>query len=82
MRFWGRYPHPHVQACERHGKAAATLAGDIETAKLSMKRGFRLVSYGYDIGLLQGSLATGVKACRDWVDGNPSATGRGQKGTY
>jgi len=57
-----------VEACEKHGKAAATLSGDVETAQQSMDRGFRMLSYGYDIGLLQNSLTMGIDACRDYKE--------------
>ena len=69
----GQFDHPALQngiddiidACEKHGKAAATLAGDVETAKQGLDRGFRMMSYGYDIGLLQSSLTHGIDQCRE-----------------
>lgn len=64
--------HPSMQAgidalldaCEKHGKAAACLAGDAATAIDWAKRGFRMISYGYDIGLMSRALADGIAHVR------------------
>lgn len=53
-----------VAACARHGKFAACMAPTVETAQDWMARGFRMVSYGYDIGLLADRLREGLSAIR------------------
>ncbi len=68
----GQTEHPTMQAgidailsaCESHGKAAACLAGSIDTANDWIERGFRMVSYSYDIGLLAGALRSGIDAIK------------------
>ena len=54
-------------ACEQHGKAAACLAGNVDTGIEWVKRGFRMVSYSFDIGLLGGALAGGIEQIREGV---------------
>ena len=69
----GDTAHPTMQAgidtilaaCEHHGKAAACLAGDVATGQDWVRRGFRMVSYSYDIGLMTAALADGIKSIRD-----------------
>jgi len=64
--------HPTMQAgidailgaCEAHGKAAACLAGDVATGIEWVKRGFRMVSYSYDIGLMKSALSSGINDIR------------------
>ena len=64
----GQTGHPTMQAgidrilaaCEQHGKAAACLAGDVATGRDWVRRGFRMVSYSYDIGLLGAALRSGI----------------------
>ena len=64
----GQTGHPTMQAaidrlleaCEQHGKPAACLAPDPVTGADWVRRGFRMISVSYDIGLLQGALATGI----------------------
>jgi len=53
-----------VAAAERNGKAAGFLATSIEMAREWRKKGFRCLSYGSDIGLLQTALAEGITALR------------------
>lgn len=61
--------HPKVQAgidallaaCDSNGKAAACLAGDAATGIEWARRGFRMISVGYDIGLLTAALAGGIR---------------------
>ncbi|MEL7157318.1 MAG: aldolase/citrate lyase family protein [Actinomycetota bacterium] len=53
-----------LAACETHGKAAACLAGSVDIGRDWIKRGFRMVSYSYDIGLLTAALAEGIEALR------------------
>ena len=72
----GQTDHPTMQAgidtileaCEKHGKAAACLAGDVATGRDWVRRGFRMVSYGYDIGLLRSALAAGIEQIRSGED--------------
>jgi 2-keto-3-deoxy-L-rhamnonate aldolase RhmA len=64
----GQFNHPQLQgaidrivaACNANGKAAACLAGDAATGKAWMERGFRMVSYSYDIALLSSALKAGI----------------------
>ena len=64
----GDFEHPKLQggidsilaACEKHGKSAACLVGNVEQGKAWMKRGFRMVSYFYDIGLMTEALRSGI----------------------
>ena len=73
MGIPGQFDHPDFQAaidtiiaaCDKHGKAAGLLAPDIEWGKDWIDRGFRFVSYSYDIGLLGGALSGGISALRD-----------------
>lgn len=68
----GDTSHPTMQAgidrilaaCENHGKAAACLAADVETGIDWVRRGFRMVSYSYDIGLLKSALSEGIEQIR------------------
>lgn len=72
----GQTDHPTMQrgidtilaACEQHGKAAACLAGDVETGIDWVRRGFRMVSYNYDIGLMKSALSAGIAAIRDGAE--------------
>ena len=65
--------HPTMQAgidtilaaCEMHNKTAACLAGDVATGIEWVKRGFRMVSYSYDIGLMKAALAGGINQIRE-----------------
>lgn len=69
----GQTDHPTMQAgidrilaaCEQHNKAAACLAGSVEIGQDWVRRGFRMVSYSYDIGLLTSALAEGIEQIRD-----------------
>ncbi|MBN8996399.1 MAG: hpch/hpai aldolase [Rhizobiales bacterium] len=53
-----------VDAATRHGKAAGFLATSIDMARAWRKKGFRCISYGSDVGLLQGALGEGIAALR------------------
>lgn len=72
----GQTDHPSMQAgidailgaCEQHGKAAACLAGDVQTGIDWARRGFRMVSYSYDIGLMTSALAAGIDQIRGGAD--------------
>ncbi len=82
----GQTDHPTMQAgidtilgaCEAHGKAAACLAGDVDTANDWISRGFRMVSYSYDIGLLGGALRSGINAINDRAINDRATTGKDQ----
>ncbi len=50
--------------CQRLGKTAACMTPDLVTAKAWQKRGFRMISYSYDTGLLQAGLRAGIDALR------------------
>ena len=57
-----------LEACEQHDKAAACLAGDVATGIEWVKRGFRMVSYNYDIGLMKSALSAGIIDIQKGVD--------------
>lgn len=69
----GQTDHPKMQAgidkllaaCEQHGKAAACLAGNADIGRDWVRRGFRMVSYSYDIGLLTAALTAGIEQLRE-----------------
>lgn len=69
----GQTGHPRIAAavtdllesCRRHGKFAACMAPTVEIARDWLAQGFRMVSYGYDVGLLQGALGAGIGALRE-----------------
>ncbi len=69
----GQFDHPKMQAgidriveaSERQGKAAASLAPNPEWGEDLLGRGYRMMSYGYDIGLFGGSLTAGIQSLRD-----------------
>lgn len=66
----GNIGHPQVQAgidrilqaCERNGRTPGCVAMDVAQAREWMARGFRMVSYSYDIALLGGALKAGIQA--------------------
>ena len=68
----GQFDRPEIQTgidrllatCRDHGKFAACMAPTVETAQEWMGRGFRMVSYSYDIGLMGGALAAGLGRLR------------------
>ena len=53
-----------VAACNKHGKAAGFLAGDVATAIAWRAKGFRCLAYGTDVALFRGALAQGMNALR------------------
>ena len=61
-----------LDACDTHGKAAACLAGSVDTGIEWVQRGFRMVSYSYDIGLMTGALKEGIEQIRSGVADNGS----------
>ncbi len=72
MGLAGQFDHPELQraidtiveAAERHGKAAASLAPNPEWGESLLDRGYRMMSYGYDIALFANSLAEGIADLR------------------
>ena len=68
----GQFDHPRykaavkavVKACERNGKAAGFLCGDVKTGKRYLDWGFRILAYGVDSGLFQGALKAGIDGLR------------------
>jgi 2-keto-3-deoxy-L-rhamnonate aldolase RhmA len=68
----GQFDQPVIQngidrmlkACRKHGKFAACMAPTLDTAREWMGRGFRMVSYSYDIGLMADRLREGLSALR------------------
>lgn len=68
----GQFDHPELQrgidaiveAAERHGKAAASLAPTPQWGYDLMERGYRMMSYSYDIGLFTESLGAGIEGLK------------------
>ena len=68
----GQFERPEIQStinrltatCKKLGKTAACMAPTLELAKDWQKRGFRMISYSYDTGLLQDGLRTGIEALK------------------
>ncbi|MBV9783192.1 MAG: hypothetical protein JO264_05175 [Acidisphaera sp.] len=72
MGITGQFDHPDflaaaatlADACAKHGKPAGILAGTVAMAEAFRARGFRCLSYGTDIGLLQSALSAGLAHLR------------------
>ena len=68
----GQFDSPQIQltidrllsTCKNLGKTAACMAHTMELAKDWQERGFRMISYSYDTGLLQESLRNGIQELR------------------
>lgn len=68
----GQVDHPDMQAAidkiarcaEKHGKFAACLAVDPQTARDWRRRGFRMISCNYDVGLMQAALVDFIGVAR------------------
>ncbi|MCC7274251.1 MAG: aldolase [Alphaproteobacteria bacterium] len=68
----GQFDHPRfkaavkklVKACERNGKPAGFLCGDVKTGRRFLDQGFRMLAYGVDSGLFQQALKTGIDGLR------------------
>ncbi|MGQ0675337.1 MAG: HpcH/HpaI aldolase family protein [Rhodospirillales bacterium] len=64
----GQFDHPRyraavgrlLKACDRHGKSAGFLCGDVETGRRYLDWGFRMLCYGTDIAVFQSALAAGI----------------------
>jgi len=72
MGIPGKFDHPDfvaaidtvLAACRKHEKPAGFLAPNVDWGRAWMARGFRMVSYSYDIGLLGGALNAGISALK------------------
>lgn len=53
-----------VATCRKHGKTAACMAPTLDIATEWQSRGFRMISYSYDTGLLQNGLRSGIDVLR------------------
>jgi 2-dehydro-3-deoxyglucarate aldolase/4-hydroxy-2-oxoheptanedioate aldolase len=53
-----------LAACRANGKFAACMAPSVAVGRDWMARGFRMVSYSYDVGLLQAHLSEGIAALK------------------
>jgi 2-dehydro-3-deoxyglucarate aldolase/4-hydroxy-2-oxoheptanedioate aldolase len=68
----GQFGRPEIQngidaivaSCRRHGKTPACMAPSIAEAHDWMARGFRMVSYSYDMGLMVDRLREGLTALK------------------
>lgn len=68
----GQFTHPRfldavervLQACRRHDKIPAFMAGDVENGKTLLAQGFRMLAYGGDIWLYQQAVRQGVDALK------------------
>ncbi len=69
----GQFDHPDLQAgiddiaaaAAKHGKTAAGLVGSPKQGREWRERGFRMLSYFYDIGIFQTALARGIAGMKD-----------------
>ena len=81
----GDFDHPRykaavkavVKACERNGKAAGFLCGDVKTGKRYLDWGFRILAYGTDTGVFQGALKAGIDGLRGKKGRSPRRTTQG-----
>lgn len=72
MGMPGQFQHPEfekavsriVEVCKSQGKVAGILSNDPEQAKKYVRQGFRCISYGGDIWLLQRTLSQGIQSIR------------------
>ena len=68
----GEFAHPRylavvdalIASCRRHGKAAGFLAADETWARDYQARGFDIIAYGTDVGMLRAELARGLAGLR------------------
>lgn len=54
-----------VAACRRHGKTAGIMAGDVQTGKQWLSRGFRAIAYSGDLWIYGAALKAGLDALRE-----------------
>ncbi|MBT4044732.1 MAG: aldolase [Rhodospirillaceae bacterium] len=73
----GQFDHPDLQravdkiaeTAAKHGKTAATLAPNPEWGHDALNRGYRMITYSYDMGLLGDALAAGIGGLKDGLKG-------------
>ena len=71
----GQFDHPDMQrgmdqiaeTCAKYGKTAATLAPNLEWGEDFINRGYRMVSYSYDMGLMMDGLSAGISGLKAFV---------------
>lgn len=54
-----------IAACEKHGKVAGIMVGDVATGQAMLEQGFRAVAYSGDLWIYQQALREGISALRD-----------------
>ena len=68
----GQFDHPDLQrgidkiveAAEKNGKSAGAMMPDLEWGRDLMNRGYRMISYNHDMGLLGEGLSAGLEALK------------------
>jgi len=60
-----------ADACDRHGKAAGVMVGDLAGAADWMSKGYRAIAYGADFRLYADALAAGVSGARQLARARP-----------
>lgn len=68
----GQFDHPDLQrgidkiveAAAKNGKAAGAMAPSLEWGQDLLNRGYRMMSYSHDMGLLGEALSTGIEALK------------------
>lgn len=66
----GQFDHPLfkdavervLEACQRHGKVAGFMAGDVATGQALLQQGFRILSFNGDLWIYQTALQQGIAA--------------------
>ena len=53
-----------IAACDKHGKTAGIMGGDLQMAQEALASGFRIVAYSGDIWIYQAGLRAGIDALR------------------
>lgn len=51
-------------ACQKHGKAAGFVDGDLEMVRAMIAKGFRMIGLGTDVGLLQTACRRGIETLK------------------
>lgn len=68
----GEMQHPRLQdgidriaeACRKHGKTAATLAANAAWGEDLKARGYRMIGWSFDMGIMQDGLTAGIETLR------------------
>lgn len=71
----GQFDHPDMQrgmdkiaeTCAKYNKTAATLAPNLEWGEDFIGRGYRMISYSYDMGLMMDGLSAGISGLKAFV---------------